>query len=254
VDFSEPIDLKLIREAVSNVCRDFSDEYWERQDREGQYPQEFYDAMAEAGWIGIAIPEAYGGAGKGVQEAAVVLEQVAASGAAMNGATPLHLSMFGMHPVIKHGSESMKKLYLPDIASGKLQVAFGVTEPNAGSDTTSIETRASLVDGHYVVSGRKVWTTKALESDRVLLLVRTQSKQEVERKTDGMTLLFAELKRPEVAISPIEKLGRNAVRTCEVVYDELKVAESFVVKAKTGMSLPSEIRSKGPISLIDPDR
>ena len=226
MDFSEPIDLKLIREAVSNVCRDFPDEYWEKLDREGQYPQEFYDAMAEAGWIGIAIPEAYGGAGKGVQEAAVVLEQVAASGAAMNGATPLHLSMFGMHPVIKHGSESMKKRYLPDVASGKLQVAFGVTEPNAGSDTTSIETRASLVDGHYVVSGRKVWTTKALESDRVLLLVRTQSKQEVERKTDGMTLLFAELKRPEVAISPIEKLGRNAVRTCEVVYDELKVVES----------------------------
>tara|TARA_E500000178_G_scaffold355887_1_gene430352 strand:- start:639 stop:1805 length:1167 start_codon:yes stop_codon:yes gene_type:complete len=226
VDFFESEDLKLIREAVTRICRDFPDDYWEAHDREGKYPQDFYDAMATAGWIGIAIPESYGGAGKGVQEAAVVLEQVAASGAAMNGATPLHLSMFGMHPVIKHGSEAMKSRYLPDVASGKLQVAFGVTEPNAGSDTTSIETSARREGGNYVVKGRKVWTTKAIEAERVLLLVRTQSKDSVARKTEGMTLLFAELNKPEVSISPIPKLGRNAVRTCEVVYDELLVSEA----------------------------
>jgi acyl-CoA dehydrogenase len=144
----------------------------------------------------------------------------------MNGATPLHLSMFGMHPVIKHGSEEMKSRYLPDVASGKLQVAFGVTEPNAGSDTTSIETSARREGGNYVVKGRKVWTTKAIEAERVLLLVRTQSKDSVARKTEGMTLLFAELNKPEVSISPIPKLGRNAVRTCEVVYDELLVSEA----------------------------
>ena len=226
MDFFESEDLKLIREAVTRICRDFPDDYWEAHDREGKYPQDFYDAMATAGWIGIAIPESYGGAGKGVQEAAVVLEQVAASGAAMNGATPLHLSMFGMHPVIKHGSEAMKSRYLPDVASGKLQVAFGVTEPNAGSDTTSIETSARREGGNYVVKGRKVWTTKAIEAERVLLLVRTQSKDSVARKTEGMTLLFAELNNPEVSISPIPKLGRNAVRTCEVVYDELLVSEA----------------------------
>ena len=226
MDFFESEDLKLIREAVARICRDFPDDYWEAHDREEKYPQDFYDAMATAGWIGIAIPESYGGAGKGVQEAAVVLEQVAASGAAMNGATPLHLSMFGMHPVIKHGSEEMKSRYLPDVASGKLQVAFGVTEPNAGSDTTSIETSARREGGNYVVKGRKVWTTKAVEAERVLLLVRTQSKDSVARKTEGMTLLFAELNKPEVSISPIPKLGRNAVRTCEVVYDELLVSEA----------------------------
>lgn len=224
MDFSESQDLSLIRESVAKLCRDFPDDYWERLDREGVFPQEFFNAMAGSGWLGVAIPEQYGGAGKGIQEAAVVLEEVAASGAAMNGATPLHLSIFGMHPVVKHGSEAMKQKYLPSVADGSLQVAFGVTEPNAGSDTTSIETAARLNDDHYLVKGRKVWTTKALESERVLLLVRTTPRSEVSKKTEGMTLLLAELQKPQVAISPIAKLGRNAVRTCEVVYDDLPVA------------------------------
>lgn len=214
----------LIRDAVRRVCADFPDDYWERCDREGTYPQEFFDAMATAGWIGIAIPEAYGGAGKGISEAAIILQEVAASGAAMNGATPLHLSMFGMHPVVLHGSDEMKQKYLPSVADGSLQVAFGVTEPNAGSDTTSIETSARLDGDKYIVQGRKVWTTKAIESERVLLLVRTTPKEQVTRKTEGMTLLLAELNKPEVTISPIPKLGRNAVQTCEVVYDDLEVA------------------------------
>lgn len=224
MDFSESEDLLLIREAVSRLCKDFPDEYWERHDREQLFPGEFFDAMASAGWLGIAIPEQYGGAGKGIQEAAVLLEEVAASGAAMNGATPLHLSIFGMHPVVNHGSEAMKEKYLPAVASGALQVAFGVTEPNAGTDTTSIETVARQQGDHYLVKGRKVWTTKALESQRVLLLVRTTAKQQVEKKTDGMTLLLAELQTPQVEISPIPKLGRNAVHTCEVVFDDLPVA------------------------------
>ncbi|MCG8412891.1 MAG: acyl-CoA/acyl-ACP dehydrogenase [Pseudomonadales bacterium] len=214
----------LIRESVRRLCLDFPDEYWERCDREGMYPQDFFAAMADAGWLGIAIPEAYGGSGKGIAEAAIVLEEVAASGAAMNGATPLHLSIFGMHPVVRHGSEEMKQKYLPAVAKGELQVAFGVTEPNAGSDTTSIETSARMEGDHYLVKGRKVWTTKALESERVLLLVRTTPKEQVARKTEGMTLLLAELDKPEVSISPIPKLGRNAVRTCEVVYDDLEVS------------------------------
>ncbi len=224
MDFTESEEQKLIRESVRKLCSAFPDEYWEQHDREGKFPDEYFNAMAEAGWLGIAIPEEYGGAGKGLQEAAIILEEVAGSGAAMNGATPVHLSIFGMHPVVKHGSNDMCEKYLPAVAEGKLHVAFGVTEPNAGSDTTSIETFARLQDDHYIVSGRKVWTTKALESERVLLLVRTQTKEEVDRKTEGMTLLLAELQKPEVSISAIPKLGRNAVRTCEVVYDDLKVS------------------------------
>ena len=217
---------RLIRESVIKLCSEFSDDYWEEKDRETSFPSEFFDAMAQAGWIGIAMPEEYGGAGKGIQEAAIVLEEVAASGAAMNGATPLHLSIFGMHPVVKHGSESMRKKYLSRVAEGKLHVAFGVTEPNVGSDTTSIETFARRDGDRYFVSGRKIWTTKALESEKVLLLVRTQKKEDVEHKTEGMTLLLADLQKPEVAISPIPKLGRNAVRTCEVVYEDLEVHAS----------------------------
>ena len=226
MDFSESDEQRLIRESVRKLCRDFPDEYWEHKDAAGEFQSDFFDSMAKAGWLGIAMPEKYGGAGKGIQEAAILLEEVAASGAAMNGATPLHLSIFGMHPVVKHGSESLRSAYLPKVARGEMHVAFGVTEPNAGTDTTAIETSAKRDGDHYIVRGRKVWTTKAIESQRVLLLVRTTPRKEVLRKTDGMTLLLAELQRPEVTISPIPKLGRNAVRTCEVVYDDLPVAVS----------------------------
>ncbi len=224
MDFNETEEQGLIRDSIRKLCEGFPDNYWEQRDREGRFPDDFFREVAQAGWIGIAMPEKYGGAGKGIQEAAILLQEVAASGAAMNGATPLHLSIFGMHPVVKHGSEAMREKYLPAVARGDMHVAFGVTEPNAGSDTTSIETFAKRDGDHYIVRGRKVWTTKAMESERVLLLVRTTAKEQVKRKTDGMTLLLAELQKPEVSISPIAKLGRNAVRTCEVVYDDLRVS------------------------------
>lgn len=223
MDFEESEEHGLIRAAVRKVCAGFPDEYWSKCDADHEFPWAFYDAMAAAGWIGVAIPEAYGGSGRGITEASIVLGEVAASGAAMNGATPLHLSMFGMEPVVKFGSEAMKQKYLPDVARGALHVAFGVTEPDAGTDTTSISTFARRDGDHYIVRGRKVWTTKALQSARVLLLVRTTPRDQVARRTDGMTLLLAELTRPEVAISPIDKVGRNAVATCEVVYDDLPV-------------------------------
>ncbi len=216
----------LIRESVVKLCADFPDDYWSKKDTEHEFPWDFYGAMAEAGWLGIAIPESYGGSGRGITEASLVLEEVAASGAAMNGATSIHLSIFGMHPVVKYGSEEMKQKYLPRVAKGDLHVAFGVTEPDAGTDTTSITTSARLEGDNYLVKGRKVWTTKALQSEKVLLLVRTTDKEATESRTGGMTLLLADLQRDEVSISPIDKLGRNAVATCEVVYDDLPVLSS----------------------------
>ena len=223
MDFELTQDQQLIRDSVARLCADYPDEYWSAKDQQHEFPWEFYDAMAQAGWLGIAIPETYGGSGQGITEASLVLEEVAASGAAMNGATPLHLSIFGMHPVVKYGSEDMKQRYLPRVASGDLHVAFGVTEPDAGTDTTSITTSARLDGDVYIVKGRKVWTTKALQSERVLLLVRTTPRDQVARRTEGLTLLLAELQRDEVSISPIDKVGRNAVATCEVVYDNLPV-------------------------------
>ena len=223
MNFELSDEQQLIRESVIKLCSDFPDDYWSQKDKEHEFPWDFYQAMAEAGWLGIAIPEAYGGSGRGITEASLVLEEVAASGAAMNGATSLHLSIFGMHPVVKYGSEEMKQKYLPRVAKGDLHVAFGVTEPDAGTDTTSITTSARLDGDNYLVKGRKVWTSKALQSEKVLLLVRTTDKDKIDKKTGGMTLLLADLQRDEVSISPIEKLGRNAVATCEVVYDDLPV-------------------------------
>jgi acyl-CoA dehydrogenase len=182
--------------------------------------------MADGGWIGIAIPEKYGGGGRGITEASIVLEEVAASGAAMNGCSAIHLSIFGMEPVVRHGSDEMRETYLPRVASGDLHVAFGVTEPDAGTDTTAITTRATRDGDVYTVRGRKVWTTKALYCEKVLLLVRTTPLEQCERRTDGMTLLLADLQRPEVDIQPIDKVGRNAVVSCEVRYDDLPVAVS----------------------------
>jgi len=226
VDFTPDPDHEAIREAIRRLCTRFDDVYWRACEEEHRFPWDFYAAMAEGGWIGIAIPEEYGGGGRGIAEASVVLEEVAASGAGMNGASALHLSVFGMNPVVKHGSPEMKDKYLPRVASGDLHVAFGVTEPDAGTDTTAITTRALWKDDHYVVRGRKVWTTKALESEKVLLLVRTTPLEECARRTDGMTLFLADLQRPEVDIRPIPKVGRNAVASCEVRYDDLPVEVS----------------------------
>jgi acyl-CoA dehydrogenase len=224
MDFQPDPDHEAIREGVRRVCRDFPDAYWRDHDTTHEFPWEFYRAMAEGGWIGIAIPERYGGGGRGITEASIVLEEVAASGAAMNGASAIHLSIFGMHPVVRHGSDAMRDRYLPPVASGELHVAFGVTEPDAGTDTTAITTRAVRDGDHYVVRGRKVWTTKAPFCDKVLLLVRTTPIEECARRTDGLTLLLADLQRSEVTITPIPKAGRNAVVSCEVVYDGLPVA------------------------------
>jgi acyl-CoA dehydrogenase len=223
MDFTESEDHRAIRAAVREVCAQFDDDYWLARDENHEFPWDFYAAMARGGWIGIAMPEQYGGGGQGIAEASIVLEEVAASGACMNGASAIHLSIFGMHPVVLHGSEDLRARVLPQVASGESHVAFGVTEPDAGLDTTSISTRAVLDGDHYVVHGRKVWTSKALESDRVLLLVRTTPRDQVAKPTQGMTLLVASLKDPAVQISPISKLGRNAVASCEVVYDGLRV-------------------------------
>lgn len=226
MDFAPDDDHEAIREGVRRVCADFGDEYWRRCDRDHEFPWDFYRAMAAGGWIGIAIPEAHGGAGRGITEASIVVEEVAASGAAMNGASSIHLSIFGMGPVIRHGSEELRERVLPRVASGELHVAFGVTEPDAGTDTSRITTRATLADDgtHYAVRGRKIWTTKAPYCDKVLLLVRTTPRDEGIKPTDGMTLLLADLQRPEVTITPIAKAGRNAVVSCEVAYDDLPVA------------------------------
>lgn len=222
MDFDIPDEHEAIRDGIRRICADFPDEYWSEQDEAHEFPWEFYRALADGGWIGIAIPEEYGGGGRGITEASIMLEEIAASGAAMNGCSAVHLSIFGMEPVRRYAPELAARV-LPRVAAGDLHVAFGVTEPDAGTDTTAIRTRAVRDGDEYVVNGAKVWTTKAPLCDMCLLLVRTTAREECERPTDGMTLLLVDLRDPAVDITPIPKLGRNAVVSCEVRYDGVRV-------------------------------
>ena len=219
MDFSENELHGAIREGVRAVCKDFPDDYWADCDERHEFPWEFYRLMAEGGWLGVAIPERYGGGGRGIAEAAIVLREVARSGAAMNGCSALHLTIFGLNPVVLFGNDRLKEAFLPRAAAGDLHVAFGVTEPDAGTDTSRITTRAEPDGaGGYVVRGRKIWTTKALESEVVLLLARTGGEG-----FGGLSLLLADLDPDHVDIRPIPKMGRNAVASCEVAYDGLPV-------------------------------
>ena len=227
-DLSE--DQELIRKSVAQLCSRFDDHYWMTKDQAHEFPQEFYDAIARGGWLGMTIPEQYGGHGLGITEATLLLEEVARSGAAMNGASAIHLSIFGMQPVVKHGSDELKAATLPRIVNGDLHVCFGVTEPGAGLDTSRITTFAKREGDHYRVNGRKVWISKALESEKILLLTRTESLDDLEqrgaKKTDGMTLFLTDLDRNHVDIRPIAKMGRNAVSSNEVFIDDLMVPVS----------------------------
>ena len=223
MDFTLTEDQATIRDAVRELAGKFDEQYWVEKDSEHEFPTEFYDAFAKGGWLGITTPEAYGGHGMGITEASILLEEVAASGAGMNGASSMHLSIFGMHPVIVHGSEELKQRTLPRIVDGDLHVCFGVTEPGAGLDTTKITTFARREGDKYIVNGRKVWISKAMESEKILLLTRTTKFEDAKKKTDGLTLFLTDLDRSKVDIRPIKKMGRNAVTSNELFIDGLEI-------------------------------
>ncbi len=212
-----------IAEAIRNRCKPFDDNYWSQKDRDHEFPWDFYRAMAKDGWVGMAFPEEYGGGGRGILEAAVMMREIAASGGGMNACTPLHLTIFGLQPVVKFGNERLRTTFLPRAADGDLHVAFGVTEPEAGTDTSRISTKAVRVDGGWEITGQKIWTTKALESEVILILARTSPA--TTNRFDGLSLFLADLNRNHVDIRPISKVGRNAVTTCETFYDRLPVED-----------------------------
>ena len=220
MDFSPNEDHQLIEDAITAIGADFDDDYWSRLDEAHEFPWDFYDRLAEGGWVGIAIPEKFGGGGQGIAEAAVVLRTIAASGAAMNGCSAVHLTIFGLNPVAVFGNDRLKNTFLPRAAAGDLHVAFGVTEANAGTDTSQIQTRATRDGDDWRIRGQKIWTTKALESEVVLLLARTG---DADSGLDGLSLFLADLDPDHVDIRPIPKAGRNAVASCEVFYDDLPV-------------------------------
>ncbi len=229
MDFAAGPELESIAAEVCKLADAFDDDYWLDHDERHAVAWDFYNAFAEQGWIGIAVPKEYGGAGLGVLAAGTLMRAVAASAGAMNAASTLHLSIFGMGPVVHHGSEEMKRRYLPATATGELHVSFGVTEDDAGTDTSRIRTRAVRREGGWVVDGKKVWNTKAQQSQKILLLARTTPREECERRMDGMTLFLADLDPRYTEIREIRKLGRNAVNSNEVFIRELPVEDADVV-------------------------
>jgi acyl-CoA dehydrogenase len=223
MDFELTEDQRTLRMAVRELAARFPDEYWADRDERHEFPREFYDEFARGGWLGIAIPEEYGGGGLGIQEAALLLEEVSASGAGMNGCSAMHLTIFGLNTVVKHGSEELRREILPRAADGSLHVCFGVTEPDAGTDTTRISTFARRDGDDYVINGRKVWITKAGDSQKMVLITRTTPREQVARPTDGMSLFLVDLDSDAVVLNPIPKMGRNAVASYEVLLDGLRV-------------------------------
>ncbi len=228
MDFAPNPDHEEIRAGIRRLCADFDDDYWRERDETKTYPIEFHRAIAENGWLGINVPTEYGGAGLGVTEAAIVEQEIAASGAGMNGCSAVHNGIFGLEPIIKHGSEELKSWALPLLIKPDVHLSFAITEPDAGTDTTRITTTAKKVDGGYLVSGKKVWISKAQIADYLLLLCRTSPRDD-KRPTDGMTLFLAPLDRKKVTVRAIPKMGRNAVDSNELFIDELFVPEENVV-------------------------
>ena len=228
MDFALTESQELIKKEVGALARTFSLDYWLDKDDRAEYPHEFVRAFADNGWLGIMIPEAYGGAGLGVTEASLMLHEICASGAGTSGASPIHFYVFPPTPIIKYGAAGMKQKYLPRIAAGDIVMAFGVTEPNAGTDTSRIQTRAVKRGNRWIVNGRKVWTTNAQHANKILLLARTDDR-DPQKPLKGMTLFFADLDRKAVTVRLIHKLGRAAVDSNEIFIENLEVPDEDVV-------------------------
>src|ERR1700722_14395493 len=199
MDFDLTEAQQEIVQGVRALCARFDDEYWRAKDAAHEFLHDFYQAVAKAGYLGVAIPEEFGGSGLGITEAALVMREVAYAGA-MNAASSIHLGIFGLTPLIRHGTDEMKRRWLPRVISGELHMSFAVTEPDAGNDITHIKTFARREGDNYIINGRKVFITKAQEAKKMLLLTRTTPFDQVKKKTDGMTLFFAALDRNAVEI------------------------------------------------------
>ena len=223
------MDFKLTQEqeslvaAVAGICARFGDDYWLKGDREGRYPADFFAALAENGWLGICIPEAYGGSGLGIVEASLMMQAVAESGAGISGCSSIHLNIFGLNPVVVFGTDEQKRRMLPASARGQQKSCFAVTEPNTGLNTTRLKTRARRDGDHYVVDGQKVWITGAQKADKMLLLARTTPLEQARKPTEGLSLFYADIDRARVEMREIEKMGRAAVDSNQIFFDGFRV-------------------------------
>ena len=226
MDFSFTPEQERIRDAVAKLCAQFGDEYWLKKDKEGGFPSELHGALAKDGWLGIAMPEEYGGAGLGISEAAILMQAIAESGGGFSGASAVHMNIFGLNPVVVFGTAEQKKRMLPGLIAGKERACFAVTEPNTGLNTTRIKTKADKQGGRYLISGQKVWISTAQIAEKVLLLARTTPIEECARPQEGLTLFYTDFDRRYIEVREIEKMGRKAVDSNQVFFDGLPVPEA----------------------------
>ena len=220
----EPSDTQLaIREGVTALCARFDDAWWLARDESATFPHEFYAAVAQAGFLGVCIPEEYGGSGLGITEAAIMMETIAASGAGMSGASAVHMNIFGLNPVVMFGTPEQKARALPPLVEGREKACFGVTEPTTGLDTTRLKTRAERRGDRYVVNGQKVWISTAQVADRILLLARTTPIEQCARPSDGLSLFYTALDRSRASVREIHKMGRACVDSNEIFFEDYEV-------------------------------
>jgi acyl-CoA dehydrogenase len=225
MDFHVSDTQKAVGDAAASICKSYDDDYWLKRDKDGSFPQDFYQAFAEAGWLGICIPEEYGGAGLGIAEASIMMRTIAESGAGMSGASCLHINIFGLNPVVVHGNDDQKRRALPAMVSGRDKVCFGVTEPDAGLNTTQLRTRAVRKGDRYVVDGQKVWISTAQVANKILLLARTTPLEDVKIPTHGLSLFYTDLDRTKIDVREIDKMGRACVDSNELFIEGLEVPE-----------------------------
>ena len=217
MDFGWSDEQEAIREAIGRICARFPDEYWLKKDKEGGFPAELHQALAQDGWLGIAMPEAYGGSGLGITEAAVMMQAIAESGAGFSGASAVHMNIFGLNPVVVFGDDAQKKRMLAGLIAGTERACFAVTEPNTGLNTRKIKTMAKREGGRYLVSGQKVWISTAQVAEKILLLTQAEA---------GLTLFYTDFDRRYIEVREIEKMGRKAVDSNQVFFDGLPVPEA----------------------------
>ena len=217
MEFSYSPEQERIREAVAKLCERFPDDYWLKRDKEGGFPADFHQALARDGWLGVAMPEEFGGSGLGILEAAVMMQAIAESGAGFSGASAVHMNIFGLNPVVVFGNAEQKKRMLPPLIQGKHKACFAVTEPNTGLNTRALKVKAEKRDGKYFISGQKVWISTAQVAEKVLLLARAEA---------GLTLFYTDLDRKHVEVREIDKMGRHAVDSNQVFFDALPVPEA----------------------------
>ncbi len=221
--FADTAERAEIRDAVRAICNKFDDAYWAEKDRTHSFPLEFAKAIADGGWLGIAMPTEYGGAGLGVTEACIMMQEVGRSAGAFAACSTVHINIFGLHSIVKHGTDEQKKQWLPSIIDGSSRACFGVTEPDAGLDTSKIKTRAVLQGNKYVVHGQKIWTSTAQQADKIVLLARTTPIEQCAKPTDGLSLFYTDMDRANVEVREIPKMGRHAVNSNQTFFDGLVV-------------------------------